>query len=161
MPYVRALGEKAGEVLAAPIDVSVCAPALATYVHATEQLVTEILVRSLATSIDFYTRFGFAVLRTEPTFAELAWEGHRLFLDQRPDLPPPPSTPQANMRIRVPEVDAFWAAARLLDLPVVQPIADREYGLRDFTILDPDGFGVRFASRLVMPQNVADTHASR
>ena len=32
--------------------------------------------------------------------------------------------------------------------PVLAPIADREYGLRDFTILDPDGFGVRFGARL-------------
>jgi hypothetical protein len=27
-------------------------------------------------------------------------------------------------------------------------VADRDYGLRDFTVLDPDGFGLRFASRL-------------
>jgi len=31
---------------------------------------------------------------------------------------------------------------------VVIPIADRYYGLRDFTMADPDGFGVRFASLL-------------
>jgi hypothetical protein len=31
---------------------------------------------------------------------------------------------------------------------VLAPIANRDYGLRDFTILDLDGFGVRFASRL-------------
>jgi hypothetical protein len=31
---------------------------------------------------------------------------------------------------------------------VVVPIADRYYGLRDFIVVDPDGFGVRFASTL-------------
>ena len=31
---------------------------------------------------------------------------------------------------------------------IVVPIANRYYGLRDFTIADPDGFGVRFASDL-------------
>jgi hypothetical protein len=31
---------------------------------------------------------------------------------------------------------------------VVSPIGDRYYGLRDFTIADPDGFGLRFASWL-------------
>jgi hypothetical protein len=31
---------------------------------------------------------------------------------------------------------------------IVVPVADRSYGLRDFTIADPDGFGVRFASIL-------------
>jgi len=28
------------------------------------------------------------------------------------------------------------------------PLGDRYYGLRDFTLADPDGFGVRFASML-------------
>jgi hypothetical protein len=31
---------------------------------------------------------------------------------------------------------------------VLAPIADRDYGLRDFTIADPDGFGVRFGTRI-------------
>ena len=31
---------------------------------------------------------------------------------------------------------------------IVIPLADRYYGLRDFTIADPDGFGIRFASAL-------------
>ena len=31
---------------------------------------------------------------------------------------------------------------------VLSPIADRVYGLRDFTIIDPDGVGVRFGTRL-------------
>jgi hypothetical protein len=33
-------------------------------------------------------------------------------------------------------------------LAVEQPIADRSYGLRDFRVRDPDGFGFRFASWL-------------
>jgi hypothetical protein len=28
------------------------------------------------------------------------------------------------------------------------PVSDRYYGLRDFTIADPDGFGIRFATVL-------------
>ena len=31
---------------------------------------------------------------------------------------------------------------------VMVPIGDRYYGLRDFTISNPDGFGIRFASVL-------------
>src|SRR5262245_65583591 len=34
------------------------------------------------------------------------------------------------------------------DKTQVIPLADRYYGLRDFTIADPDGFGIRFASAL-------------
>ena len=45
-------------------------------------------------------------------------------------------------------MDAYWAVAREIGARVVIPIGDRYYGLRDFTIADPDGFGVRFASNL-------------
>jgi hypothetical protein len=31
---------------------------------------------------------------------------------------------------------------------MIIPLADRYYGLRDFAIADPDGFGVRFATVL-------------
>jgi uncharacterized glyoxalase superfamily protein PhnB len=48
----------------------------------------------------------------------------------------------------VPNVDQYWSLANELGAPIVLPIADRYYGLRDFTISDPDGFGVRFASQL-------------
>jgi catechol 2,3-dioxygenase-like lactoylglutathione lyase family enzyme len=117
------------------------------YLPPTEQLVVEIFVRDLARSLAFYRGLGFSLLRAEPTFAELSWEGHRLFLDERRDhLPPAP--PAANVRVMVPDVDARWAQVRELGAPVFQPIGDRYYGLRDFTILDPDGFGIRFASPL-------------
>ena len=36
-------------------------------------------------------------------------------------------------------------------LRLVREIGDRTYGLRDFTIADPDGFGIRFASWLGPP----------
>ena len=48
----------------------------------------------------------------------------------------------------VPNVDDYWRLANDVGAQVIVPIADRSYGLRDFTIADPDGFGVRFASRL-------------
>lgn len=48
----------------------------------------------------------------------------------------------------VPDVDACWSRARELGVPVVAPIEDRSYGLVDFTVADPDGFGARFATRL-------------
>jgi uncharacterized glyoxalase superfamily protein PhnB len=53
-----------------------------------------------------------------------------------------------NVRVMVPDVDAVWQRVNALGLHVVAPLADRAYHLRDFTIVDPDGFGVRFATRL-------------
>ena len=42
---------------------------------------------------------------------------------------------------------AMWERSELA-VEIVVPIGDRNYGLRDFMVRDPDGFGVRFASFL-------------
>ncbi|HEX5501761.1 MAG TPA: VOC family protein [Thermomicrobiales bacterium] len=118
------------------------------YVAPTEQLVVELFVRDMARAKAFYERLGFAVVEDRGTFVTLTWEGHELYLDERRDLPPPPEHPRANVRVMVPDVDRYWALARDMGARVLAPIADRDYGLRDFTIVDPDGFGVRFGSRL-------------
>ncbi len=117
------------------------------YVDPTEQLVVEIFVRDARRARAFYECLGFEVLEDRGSFVVLAWEGHRLFLDERPDLPPPPQHPQANVRVMVADVDGVWERAREAGADVLAPIEDRDYGLRDFTILDPDRFGVRFGTR--------------
>ena len=48
----------------------------------------------------------------------------------------------------VPNVDDYWKLVKEMGAQIVIPIADRYYGLRDFIISDPDGFGVRFATCL-------------
>lgn len=126
------------------------------YVHPTEQLVTEILVRDIRRSRDFYTRLGFELLRDAGDFVELTWEDHRLFLAELSafhevhdaDVAAPPKFPLANVRVMVASVDDCWRLANEIGARIVVPIADRYYGLRDFTVADPDGFGIRFASTL-------------
>jgi len=119
------------------------------YVDPTEQLVVEIFARDLRRSIEFYRRLGFELIREQTAFAELAWEGHLLFIEELPNLPPPADFPQANMRIMVPDVEDYWEIATQMRIPVIKPIGDRDYGLRDFTVTDPDGFGLRFGARLL------------
>jgi len=121
---------------------------LPRYVESTKQLVVELLVRDLGRSLDYYRALGFVVLRQEKTFAVVAWEEHRLFLDRRDDLPAPSAVPAMNVRVMLPDVDRVWARANELGLRIVAPIENRYYGLRDFTVVDPDGFGIRFATRL-------------
>lgn len=126
------------------------------YVDSTDQLVTEIVVRDIRRSTAFYRRLGFSLLRDGGDFVELTWEDHRLFLAEesafhgvdRVEPPAPPPFPSANIRVMVPNVDDYWQLAKESDARVVVPIGDRYYGLRDFTIADPDGFGVRFATTL-------------
>ena len=48
----------------------------------------------------------------------------------------------------VPDVDTYWTKINAKGIKVFQEISDRYYGLRDFTILDPDGFGLRFGTNL-------------
>ena len=129
------------------------------YVDSTEQLVTEIVVRDIRSSVDFYRRLGFELLRDGGDFVELTWEDHRLFLaepsafpDEHAAAPVPPVFPLGNVRVMVPDVDRYWGLIHEIGAEVVIPIGDRYYGLRDFTIRDPDGFGVRFASVLQGPR---------
>jgi catechol 2,3-dioxygenase-like lactoylglutathione lyase family enzyme len=126
------------------------------YVDPTEQLVAEIVVKDIRCSIVFYQSLGFQVFRDGGDFVELIWEDHRLFLAEvsafrdasAASLATPPPFPLANIRVMVPDVDECWKLANEINAKIITPIADRYYGLRDFTIADPDGFGVRFASVL-------------
>ena len=126
------------------------------YVDPTEQLVIEVVVKEIERSVDFYRRLGFELLRDGGDFVELTWEHHRLFLAEFSafhdahglELRARPTFPIANVRVMVANVDAYWQLAKEMGAQIIIPIADRYYGLRDFTIADPDGFGVRFASLL-------------
>lgn len=109
--------------------------------------VFDLFVRDLARSLRFYTQLGFAIERSSGDFAVLRWGPDRLFLAAAPTQAPDPAV-RMNLRLLVPDVDACWHRVQALDCRVHMAIGDRPYGLRDFTILDPDGYGVRFAGSL-------------
>lgn len=119
------------------------------YVPANEQLAVEIYVRDLRSSLSFYQNLGFKLLRQEPAFAELAWEDSRLMLEEFKQMPSPPPFPVANIRVMVPNVDEYRALAKQMGARIFREIGDRYYGLRDFTLVGPDGIGIRFATELV------------
>jgi catechol 2,3-dioxygenase-like lactoylglutathione lyase family enzyme len=118
------------------------------YVEPHEQLIVEIFVRDIRQSREFLQRFGFELVRDEGDFIELRWEQHLIFLEAIPNLPAPPSFPVANIRVMVPDVDAYLAKASAAGARVIKPIGDRYYGLRDFTVAGPDGIALRFATPL-------------
>ena len=113
-----------------------------------EQLVVEILVRDLGRSLGVYTALGFTLERRDAGFAVLRYGDRRLFLDEVPGLAPLTGGSRGNVRVMTADVDAVWEETQRLGLVVERPLGDRHYGLRDFTVLDPDGFGLRFASVL-------------
>ena len=122
-------------------------PQTKNYVEATEQLVTEIFVRDLAKSLAFFQQLGFELLRQQGGFAELTWEGHKLFLDRHE------SAARARLPCRQRPRDG---ARRRCGVEIVQRQqgqghhADRRPLLRpaQLTVADPDGYGIRFASLL-------------
>jgi len=109
-------------------------------------VVVEIMVRDLARSLDFYRRLGFRLERRTDRFASLRWGTQYFFVAEDSALPPPAGPSRANLRLIVGDVDDEWQKVNGMGATVESGIADRPYGLRDFTILDPDGFGIRFAS---------------
>jgi catechol 2,3-dioxygenase-like lactoylglutathione lyase family enzyme len=113
-----------------------------------DQLVLELYTRSISASVEFYQRFGFRLLSTQPHFVELGWDRTQVYLEEIEDAPEPGGRIVGNVRVLVPDVDRYWALAQELGCTVIRPIEDRYYGLRDFTIAGPDGVGLRFATRL-------------
>jgi catechol 2,3-dioxygenase-like lactoylglutathione lyase family enzyme len=115
-------------------------------VESQHQLALEVHVSDLQRSIEWYQRIGFELVERKETFAVLGWEDARFFLKEHAQHGS--GTTYANIRVMVPDVDHSWSEAATLGLDVVVPIDDRPYGLRDFTVADPDGFGIRFGTSL-------------
>ena len=110
------------------------------------QGVLEIVGPDLDALLDFYLSIGFVLERRTGDFAVVHWQGQRLFLAGNPDAPV--HDRWSGLRIMVVDVDALWREANRLQLKVGTPIGDRYYGLRDFVLVDPAGFGLRFAQVL-------------
>lgn len=128
-------------------------------------LVPELYCRDIGQSVAFYTGvLGFAVryARPEEGFAYLEREGAELMLDAlaSPDPasrtwlagpPEPPFGRGINLQIRASDVDALHAAALAAGVTIFLPMeerwyraGDREVGNRQFILLDPDGYLLRF-----------------
>ncbi len=120
-------------------------------------LAPELFVRDLAVSIRFYGEaLGFGVVREDPGFAVLSLGAARLQLVV-PDtsesvtagwLASGPRGVGINVRIIVDDVDALFARARSRGVRIARELGDRFYALRDFTLIDPDGFVVSFGTPL-------------
>lgn len=110
------------------------------------QGVVEIVGPDLDALLGFYLAIGFELERRTGDFAVVHWQGTRLFLAGNPDAPV--SECWRSLRILVADVNAMWDKANRLQLRIGTVIDDRPYGLRDFVIVDPAGFGLHFAQVL-------------
>lgn len=108
------------------------------------ELVVELPVSSIEASLAFYEPAGFMVERATVTFAALRWGETYLFLTVREGVAL--GRHPANIRVVVDDLDGRFAAAQGRGCIVRYEPMDRAYGLRDFTIIDPDGYELRFAT---------------
>ncbi len=117
-------------------------------VDSTEQLVLELFVDDIEKTRDFYARLGFETVAAEGGYTLVTWEGHQLILEgKHRGLPPNPSPARFTLRILVPDVERYWELVQEMGAEIVHPL-DVRWGNKDFTFLDPDGFALRFATRL-------------
>jgi len=118
----------------------------------------ELFIPDVEAAVRFYVeRLGFTLLRQEgqgadATFAVVALGPATVLLAHDSHYGAMGGTlsdPRGiglDVRIMVPDVDAIERRARANDVPIVHPIADRYYALRDFIVRDPHGYRIRFAS---------------
>ncbi len=121
-------------------------------------LSVELFVPDVTQATRYYVdTLGFTVLRTTPDDAPIfaiaslgeavvMFMHDRFYAGTRADLDYRGSG--IDIRLMVPNVDAVYDRVRKAGAEVMNPIGDREYGLRDFIMVDPFGFRLRFASAL-------------
>jgi catechol 2,3-dioxygenase-like lactoylglutathione lyase family enzyme len=113
---------------------------------------TMLQVRDLPASVAFYTDvLGFKVEGTfpddAPTWAGLYSGNARMMLTQMNDGEP---TLTGQIYMYPDDLDAAWKRLREA-APVVEPPVQREYGMREFSIRDPDGYLITFGANTGEP----------
>ena len=124
------------------------------------ELRLELFVEDMDAAIDFYTRVvGFELVRNEPDYYASLCNGNvilglgpvsklpaqggyftRDITDQRRGL-------GVEIVLEVDDVDAWHRRVLASGRPVFEPLQERPWGLRDFRIVDPDGYYLRITSR--------------
>jgi len=131
------------------------------------KLVPELLVSDFARSLAFYTELiGFSVLygRLEDGFAYLDREGAQIMLEQRDPrsarnwvagVLERPYGRGMNLEIDVSAVASVYDACKANGAPIFLDIEEKWYrrdrillGVRQFIVLDPDGYLLRFSQSI-------------
>ena len=131
------------------------------------RLVPELIVSDIGSSVEFYTRLlGFDVMfdRPEERFAYLDRQGAQLMLEQPTnrsfllgDLQFPYGRGM-NLQIDVGDIDVLHdsvvKAGGRLALPLEEKwyrVGDDSFGQRQFVVVDPDGYLLRFCQPMDAP----------
>jgi catechol 2,3-dioxygenase-like lactoylglutathione lyase family enzyme len=110
-------------------------------------------VSDLACTIDFYHRLGFTSRRYKDghSYAFIRRDGHELHLSKLRGLPQKQSPGGAYFYLADGTAAALEAEFRAAGVPIVEPLAPREWGMNEFVVNDPDG------NQLVFGEGIAQT----
>ena len=132
-------------------------------------LTPELICSNIKMSLYFYINvlgFNIQYQREEEGFAMLERQGSHIMLDEIKDpagkyrswIPAPLEAPFGrgiNLQIKTTHVEALYDHIRAMDAVIFLPIETKWYrannleiGLRQFIVLDPDGYMLRFAESL-------------
>ena len=140
------------------------------------EIVPELYCSDFPRSLHFYTEvlgFGVRYARQEERFAYLDLGGAALMIEQTVEQARTlvagdldyPFGRGINLQITVADVDALYARVRAAEGRIFWPLEERWYrrreeevGNRQFVVMDPDGYLLRFAQDLgARPLNVMST----
>jgi lactoylglutathione lyase len=110
-------------------------------------LFLELTVSDFAANIKFFEDVaGYKVVRKEENFAILQTEFGELLLNGTNRVREKPAARIAGLEIGlvVGDLDQTFAAAKEFDWRITSGIAKQPWGVRDFRVLSPDGYYLRF-----------------
>lgn len=135
-------------------------------------MVAELTVTSVAASLLFYLRMGFAVRyqRTNPAFAYLTLGRAQLMIEKYHETGwnvGPLERPYGrgvNLQIEVADVSTLVQTLHAHEIPFFRPLTEVWYkttdgvqeGVREFLVQDPDGYLLRFQEYLGQRPNTLD-----
>ena len=118
---------------------------------------TILSVNDILTSVRFYTeKLNFDCSfqwENPPTYAVLTYKDRIHLHLSLADQPIPTHNPYAALYVFVEDADEVYQSLKSKDVKIHHPIGTRDYGMRDFDILDPSGYLLTFGTSIVHNQS--------
>ena len=107
-------------------------------------------VRDLTRAIEFYQRLGFTARRYRDGdfYAFIQRDGRELHLSKTPELIPEHNPVRVYFYLHDGTAATLEAECRAAGMAVVEPLAPREWKMREFVLRDPDGNRLIFGESL-------------
>ena len=108
-------------------------------------------VRNLAETVAFYRdKLGFDLDFEVPGWACMVRGAFAVMLGECPDAIPATDTGDHSYfaYVNVTDIDALFAEYAERNVPMIQPLADKPWGMREFGVRTPDGHRIMFGEEL-------------